>query len=281
MIFVAGATGRMGGAVVAHAGRQMRVRAGTRSGGAVAKADEAARFDLDDPATFDPALAGCDRLFLMRPPPTTSRGPFDRLMAAVRRAGIGHVVCASVWGAERSRVLPHRHMEAAVRESGIGHTFLRPADFMQNLADVHGQAIAERHEIAVPAGDGRSAFLDADDVGAATAAVLADPGAHAGRGYDLTGPQALTFEEVAGIMSAVLGRTIQYRRVSVPRFIFEQVRGGRPASLALIMTALYSAQRFGKAAPVSSDFERLTGRAPGSLAGFVERERGRFAQRLP
>ncbi len=276
MLFVMGATGRMGGAVLRHAGGP--VRAGTRSGAPVAGAAETARFDLDDAGTFPGALAGCGAMFVMRPPPALRRAPFDRLMAAAREAGVAHVVCASVFGAGGSRVLPHRHMEAAVRQSGLPQGFLRPADFMQNLADVHAARIREG-EIAPPAGQGRSAFLDVEDVGHACAAIRAAPGAHAGRGYDLTGPEALTFEEVAGTLTRVLGRPVRYRATSAMRFVAEEVRRGRPAGIALVMSALYTVQRLGRAAPVSPDFERLTGRVAGTLEAYVERERGAFAPR--
>jgi uncharacterized protein YbjT (DUF2867 family) len=168
-------------------------------------------------------------------------------------------------------------MEAAVRASGLPHTFLRPADFMQNLADVHARAIREHGEIAVPAGRGRSAFLDVEDVGRACAAVLAAPAEHMGRGYDLTGPQALTFGEVAEIMARVLERPVRYRPVSVPVFVLAEVRRHRPVPMALVMAALYTAQRMGRAAPVRPDAERLTGRAPGDLAGYIARERETFA----
>ena len=275
MLFVTGATGRMGGAAIAEAGRPCR--AATRSGRAVAGAVETVRFDLDDASTHRAALAGCDAMFLMRPPAVTRRAPFDRLMGAAADAGLRFVVCASVYGAAGSRVLPHRHMEAAVRESGIEHAFLRPADFMRNLADVHGDAIRTRGEIALPAGRGRSAFLDVRDVGRATAAVLADPAAHAGQGYDLTGPEALTFADVARTLTAVLGRPIRYRAVSAPRFVAQRVRGGRPLSMALVMAALYTVQRMGRAAPVRPDLERLTGRPPGDLRTYLERERDRFS----
>jgi uncharacterized protein YbjT (DUF2867 family) len=168
-------------------------------------------------------------------------------------------------------------MEAAVRDSGLSHTFLRPADFMQNLADVHGDAIRKDGEIAVPAGRGRSAFLDADDIGRACAAVLAAPTEHDGRGYELTGPEALTFGGVAEVMTQVLGRSIRYRPASVPGFVLREVRRGRPASMALVMAALYTVQRVGRAAPFRPDLERLTGRAPTSLAAYVARERAAFA----
>lgn len=274
MLFVMGATGRMGGAVLRHA--ETPVRAGTRSGAPVEAAAETVRFDLDDAATHAPALAGCEAMFVMRPPPAIRRKPFDRLMKAARNAGVRHVVCASAYGAEGRRVLTHRHMEAAVRESGIAHTFLRPADFMQNLGDVHAERIRAAGEIALPAGQGRSAFLDVEDVGHACAAILAAPGDHAGRGYDLTGPKALTFEEVAATMTCVLGRSVRYRATSVPRFVLEQTRRGRPAGIALIMSAVYTVQRLGRAAPVSRDFERLTGRPAGPLADYVTRECGTF-----
>ena len=274
MLFVTGATGRMGGAVLRHVPGPHR--AGSRSADAAEGASETVRFDLADAATFAPVLAGCDALFLILPPGQARRGPFDALMAEARRAGVGHVVCASVWGAQDARFLPHRHMEAAVRESGLPHTFLRPADFMQNLTDIHAEAI-RGGELALPAGAGRSAFLDVEDVGRAAAAVLADRRRHAAYTYDLTGPEALTFGEVAETLSAVLDRPVRYRPVSVPRFVWSQVRGGRPLPLALVMSALYTMQRRGGAAPVSGDFVRLTGERPGNLRAYVERERQRLA----
>ncbi|TDL75255.1 SDR family NAD(P)-dependent oxidoreductase [Palleronia sediminis] len=274
MLFVMGATGRMGGAVIRHAERP--VRAASRSGRPVAGAAQTARFDLDDAGGFSAALSGCDALFVMRPPPATTRAPFDRLMAAARAAGVGHVICASVYGADRSRVLPHRHMEAAVRDSGLAHSFLRPADFMQNLADIHGPAIRDTDEIAVPTGAGRSAFVDVDDIGAAAAAILRDPGAHDGRGYALTGPAALSFGDVAAILSDVLGRPIRHRRVSLPGFVAGQVRSGRAMPMALVMGALYTVQRMGRAAPVLPDLARLLGRPPTDLASYARRERSAF-----
>lgn len=274
MLFVMGATGRMGGAVLRHGTR--RVRAGTRSGAPVDGAAETVRFDLDDTQSFPAALADCAALFVMRPPPTTSRAPFERLMDAARQAGVRHVVCASVYGAGTSRVLPHRHMEAAVRASGLPHTFLRPADFMQNLADVHGDAIRRTGEIAVPSGRGRSAFVDTEDIGRACAAVLAAPTQHDGRGYDLTGPEALSFGEVAEIMTRVIGRSIRYRPISVPGFVLREFQQGRSASMAFVMAALYTVQRVGRAAPVLPDIERLTGRPATSLADYVARDRSAF-----
>lgn len=274
MLFVMGGSGRMGGAVLRYGHGTMRT--GTRSGHPVAGADETVQFDMDDPALVAAALRGCTSLFVMRPPQITARAPFDTLMAQAKEAGITHIICASVYGAKGSRVLPHRHMEAAIKESGIVHTVLRPADFMQNLLDVHVDAIRDHGLIAVPAGRGRSAFLDVDDIGRAVASILENPFAHAMKEYDLTGPAALTFGDVAATLTKVLGHEIRYRDVSIPRFIVNQLRNGRPLSMSLVMVALYSAQRFGKAARVSLDFERITEHPARTLTQFLERERGAF-----
>ena len=92
MLFVMGSTGRMGGAVLRHA--TGRVRAATRSGAPVDGADDTVRFDLEDAHSFPAALAGCTDNFVVRPPPTTTRAPFERLMEAAREAGVRHVFCA-------------------------------------------------------------------------------------------------------------------------------------------------------------------------------------------
>ena len=265
----------MGGAVLRFAGSS--TRAGSRSGDAIAHADETVKFDLNEPALFLDALSGCDTLFVMRPPAITARQPFDTLMQTALRADISHVICASVYGAGKSRILPHRHMEAAVRESGLPYTILRPADFMQNVIDVHAKSIRERHEIAVPAGKGSSAFLDVDDVGRAVAALLKAPEKHFGKAYDLTGPEALGFDNVAQMMTDEWGPpAIRYRPVSVPRFLYQQMREGRPTQMALVMAALYTVQRLGKAAPVSDDFSRLTNEASGNFRDFLQRHRDLF-----
>ena len=164
-----------------------------------------------------------------------------------------------------------------MRESGISHVFLRPADFMQNLADIHSHAIQTRNEIAVPAGHGRSAFLDVEDVGRATASILANPAIHAGKSYDLTGPDRLTFSEIANALSTEQGRRIRYKPVSIPRFLRQQVSDGRSVAISLVMAALYTVQRFDKAAQVSRDFEILIGNPSGDLHHYLQREHRAFA----
>ena len=229
------------------------------------------RLDYDDPDTFAPALRDVERMFVLHPP-GVSLAKLTAFLDAARSAGVRRAVLQSVRGAEKSRVLPHRHAEAAVRERFAEWTMLRPADYMQNLADVHRDAI-RAGEIAVPAGGGRSPFIDVLDVGAVGALALLEDD-HAGKGYALTGPEALTFAEVAAILSDVLDRPVRFRSPSIPRFVWEQRRRyGRSLPMALVMSALYTTQRLGRAGGTTNEVERLLGRPATPMRTFAERER--------
>jgi uncharacterized protein YbjT (DUF2867 family) len=127
------------------------------------------------------------------------------------------VVLLSVQGAGRVPVLPHAAAERWLRGSGLAWTFVRPSYFDQNLSGVFAPDIRDRDQIVVPAGGSRTAFVDAHDVAAVAAAALLDPGAHAGKVWTPTGP-ALTYDQVAAVLSTALGRPIRYRRPGMLAF---------------------------------------------------------------
>ena len=112
-------------------------------------------------------------------------------------AGVEHVVFSSVAGADTNRVVPHHRVETHLRDHAPSWTILRPGFFAQNLADAYRRDIVEDDRIYLPAGNGRVAFIDTRDIGDVAGAVFADPAPHRGKGYTLTGPRAVTFDEVA------------------------------------------------------------------------------------
>ena len=134
-----------------------------------------------------------------------------------------------------------------------------------------------RSEILVPAGNGRSAFVDVVDVAAVAAKTLLEPG-HSQRGYTLTGPEALSFHQIAQILSDVLGRPIRYRPPRVLRFIRDQHSEGVPLGMALVMTALYTVQRLGRADGLTDDVLRLLGRPPSDFRSYAERTKAVWAE---
>jgi len=271
---VVGASGNVGGAVV----RSLRV-AGlpVRAAGTNVTAlerrypgGEAVRLDFHDPATFAPALDGAGGLFLLRPPAITRVGPtLNALLDVALQCGIDHVVFSSVSGADTNRVVPHHRVETHLHASPLSWTILRPGFFAQNLADAYRTDIVADARIFLPAGRGRVAFVDVRDVGDVSAAVFADPVAHRGTGYTLTGGQALDFDEVAAILTRELGRPIRYEAATVLAYLRHLREQGLPVPLILVQTILHAGLRRGQAETVDPTLARLLGNAPRTLAEYV------------
>jgi len=277
MIFITGATGRVGSAIIQALGPKVEVRGAYREPAILVGPTHWTAFAFEKPEGFEAALDGISAVFLMRPPQITKAAVFEPFLEELQARRIRRIVLLSVAGADRNPLLPHHGIEQLIQKPEFDWTILRPGDFMQNLETVHADAIRERHEIAVPAGSGRSAFIDVADIGAVGARVLTEMG-HAGKAYHLTGPQALSFTEVTAILTEILGRPISYRRPSLWRFICDQRRAGAPLSLALVMTALYTIQRLGGAAEVTMDVEHLLGRKPTRFEAYAIRQRSSWLE---
>ncbi|HMQ30614.1 MAG TPA: SDR family oxidoreductase [Chloroflexaceae bacterium] len=270
-ILVTGATGNAGAAltrVLAAAGH--RVRAADLRPASLPPGVAFAPFDFNDPATFGPALREVRRVFLLRPPQLADvKRQFDPFLQAMARAGVEQVTFLSLIGAQHNRLVPHRAIEDRLIASGLGWTMLRCGFFMQNLSGAHRAEIRELGEIIVPAGRGRTSFIDVRDIAAVAARTLTEDG-HAGRAYPLTGAVALDYFEVASVLSQVLGRAIVYRRPSLLRFArFQLARGAAPAFVA-VMAGIYTTTRLGMAATVTPDAARLLGRPQRTLRAFAE-----------
>ncbi len=272
MILITGSSGLVGREVAGRLAGRAPVRLALRDpgGGAGGKDAERVRFDFGDPETFDAALRGVGRVFLLRPPrlarPRRAFGPF---VAAMRRAGVGQVAFLSVRGAAGNPLLPHHGIEKLLEASGLPWTHLRPNDFMQNFATVHRADISGPGEIWAPAGRGRTSFVDVRDVAEAAARTLTEPG-HERRAYTLTGGEAFSLGEVAALLSEALGRPVAYRDPGILAFLRHNRAAGRPWALGLVMTGVYTAARLGLAAEVTPDLARLLGRPPTALRSFIQ-----------
>jgi uncharacterized protein YbjT (DUF2867 family) len=272
-VLVAGASGNVGAAtvrsLVAHGIPVRRAVSGGGRGDEVA-GTESVELDLFRPETFGPAVAGIGGLFLLRPPPVSRVGPtLNALTEAAVAAGVGHVVFSSVAGADTNRVVPHHRVETHLREHAPSWTILRPGFFAQNLTDAYRRDIVADDRILLPAGHGRVAFIDTDDIGDVAGAVFADPGPHRGQGYTLTGPRAVDFDEVAALLTAALGRTIRYEPASVLGYA-RHLRGqGLPLAQVAVQTVLHTGLRRGDAEAVDPTLARLLGRPAGTIEQYV------------
>jgi len=229
------------------------------------------RFDWQESESYDAAVAGVDRVYLIAPEgmagmPTLCRTFVERAVAA----GVRQIVLLSAMGVEHREDLPLRQAELAVTALAPRWTLLRANWFMQNFSSgLFRPGILACDEIAAPAGDGRVSFIDVEDIAAAAAGVLT-AGVDGNRTYVLTGGSALTFAEAADQISAAVGRPIRYRALDPddPNLLNEMgLSGRRPEPVR----ALFGRVRSGLEAPVSPDVAALTGREPTRFAAFARR----------
>ncbi len=278
-VLVTGATGTVGAPLVAalrEAGAP--VRAATRHPGMESgQGIEEVRFDLTDPTTWSAAFTDVETMFLLRPPQVGNvKRDVAPALSAARAIGVRHVVLLSVQGADRLKIVPHARIESWLRSSGMGWTSLRPSFFTQNLARVHGAQVREHDELLMPAGHGRTAFVDAEDVAAVAAAALLDPGAHASRAYTPTGPEALTYDAVAAQLSNVLGRRITYRAPGLVEYVRRARSWGMAPGMIAVTSVIYTTARVGIAAGLTDDVRAVTGRTPTGVRAVLERDRAAF-----
>jgi uncharacterized protein YbjT (DUF2867 family) len=210
MIFVLGATGKVGRALVpALLDAGATVRALTRDP-AKARIDpraEVVQADLDTadlPALFD----GADRVFVL----TQGAHREGAVAEAAARAGATHLVKLSTTGVHFGQTDPitraHAEAEQAVREAGPAWTILRPGAFMDNRF-AWRETIRDENTVYVPEGDPASALIHVRDIAAVATLALTTSG-HEGATYELTGGEALTTEQQVAILSDALGRPVKY-----------------------------------------------------------------------
>jgi NAD(P)H dehydrogenase (quinone) len=154
----------------------------------------------------------------------------------------------------------HSATEEAIRAAGVEWTFLRNAIYAEIMAMGAAPAIASGSYVT-NAGDGRSAYVLHDDCAAAAAAVLTTPG-HEGKTYDITGPEALSVEEIAALYAQAGGKPVEPVKLDDDAWIATMVEHGMPEAVAKLFASFGRSARQGYAAPVSTAVEDLTGRPP-------------------
>jgi uncharacterized protein YbjT (DUF2867 family) len=274
---VLGGTGRTGSLLAQQlAKRGVAVRTAARHGADVT-------FDWDESSTHAPALQGVDRMYLVTPVGRIRFAPqVSGLLDLAERAGVRHVTCLSAYGSERMPAeIDIRAVELELsRRTAFTHSIVRPAWVMQNFADAHVPLINDT--MTVPSGGGREAFVDADDIAAIALETLIDPDAHAAAIYAPTGPQALTFSEVARTISDVIGRPIIYNDIDQNVWIDGAIMAGFvPAEYGVMLRWLTGSVIAGDSARPNDDIERVTGRPARRFEDFVRRNAAAWSPASP
>lgn len=233
------------------------------------------RLDFTDPSTFSTALRQVDRVFVMRPPHLGSPKDLKPFIEALKDTpGIRLVCFLSLLGVEKNPVPPHHRIEKYLNQTGLPCCHIRPSFFMQNLSGVHADEIRHFNCIAVPVGQAKTSFIDAEDIGEFVATLFTKSEPHAGKAYALTGPEALDYHQVATVMTEELGRHIRYAALSpaTATAYWRQIRG-IDRKYATVMGLLYMMTHLGSAKRVTGTFASIMGRSPGDFRAFVRKNR--------
>ncbi|HEV3504849.1 MAG TPA: SDR family oxidoreductase [Actinomycetes bacterium] len=276
VIAVTGATGGLGGRVarrLADRGARQRLIVRDPARAPELAGAEVAAGSYDDPEGLRRAFQGASTLFMV----SASEDPDRRrlhanVVDAAGDAGVERIVYTSFYGAAPECTFTfgrdHWHAEQHIKASGLRHTCLRDNLYIDFLALLVGPDGVIRG----PAGDGRVAAVTRDDIADVAAAVLLDDGGrHDGRTYDMTGPEALTMDEIAGELSRATGRRITYHNETLEEAYASRAHYGAPDWEVAGWVTTYAAIANGDLDQVSGDVEAVSGHPPMSLAEFLRR----------
>ncbi|KHK49155.1 NmrA family transcriptional regulator [Ralstonia sp. A12] len=257
-VLVLGATGKTGARVAqglrAHG---VTVREGSR------KANPA--FDWEDQTTWPAALAGMDGVYITHQPDLAAPGAevaIHAFVAAAKSAGVRHLVLLSGRGEPTAQ-----RCEAIVQGSGLAWTVLRASWFNQNFSEGHLLESVLAGVIALPGGNVAEPFVDAGDLADAAVAAFTDA-RHIGQLYEMTGPRALTFAEVAEILSGALGRDIHYQPMEPGAYV-DMLSDYVPREFAEFLGGLFAEVLDGRNVHLTDGVQRALRRAPRDFADYV------------
>lgn len=275
MIIVTGATGNIGGELVRLlVERGVKVRALSRNppGTGSPSGVEWVAVDLAERPRLTEIFEGAARLFLL----TGNVADMVRLqknaIEAAEEAGVRHVVKVSALGASdhsKSVIgLWHYNVERVLRAASLDWTILRPHVFMQNLLE-QAESIRDEGKLYSPSGAARIPMIDTRDIAAVAAAILTEA-EHAGKRYTLTGPEPLSYEEAARILSDAIGQKLTYVAETYDQTWVRRRLLGDPPWLIAAQLALAGYQREGGGTDIITDaVDRIAGRPPHTFSEFA------------
>jgi uncharacterized protein YbjT (DUF2867 family) len=170
----------------------------------------------------------------------------------------------------------HRQAEKMIENSGITYTFpytfLRPNAFMQNFVNFYSHSIKEQGALYLPAGDGKVSFVDVRDIASVAVQVLLNNnnGRHNGKTYDITEPEAISYDNATRILSEQVGKKISYVNISEDDAHKAMNEIGLDDWLVNTILEGYSYLRKGYFSPVTTLVEELTGKKPVSFKQFTK-----------
>jgi uncharacterized protein YbjT (DUF2867 family) len=232
--------------------------------------------DYNKPESMKEALKDVDKLFLLTPDAPNAHELASNLVNEARTAGVRHIVKQSMIGADlkaNAEVMRlHRQAEQIIEESGIPYTFLRPNEFMQNFINFHGHSIKNNNAFYLPMESAKVSVVDVRDIAAVAVKALTENGdnnKHNNKIYLIAGPEALSYHQMAQLLSNATGKKISYTSISEEEARAAMKEMGMDDWLINAILELYNYFRKEYASQVSSAVEEVTGKKPIPFTQFA------------
>jgi uncharacterized protein YbjT (DUF2867 family) len=275
-ILITGATGNIGGEVVQrliekNAPIRGLVRDPKKATKLTQQGIELAVGDLSQPETLEAALQGIEKAFLVLPNLPNQVELECAFIDAAKRSGVKQIVKLSVM---RAGEVPstfqkwHRQIEEHLEQSGIAWTHLRPNMLMQNMR-WFAQTIAENGAFYNCVSDTKISHVDGRDVSAVAAACLSEAG-HENKSYVLTGAKALTFNEIAAMLSQAMGRPVQYIDLPPNELKTARLANGEPEWYLDAELELCAAWKQGAGSEITNAIAEIIHRPATSYEAFAQ-----------
>lgn len=226
------------------------------------------KFDWHDIDTWGPALQGIDQVYITYQPDLAVPGATDairKLTKIAAKAGVRKLVLLSGRGETEAQ-----ECEEIVIASGLEWTVVRASWFFQNFNEGNFLDPIMAGFVALPAGDVREPFVDAEDIADVAVAALTEEG-HTGKIYEVTGPRLITFREAIAEIAKASGRPIQYQQITMKEYAAELAHYNLPKDLIWLITYLFTEVLDGRNEKITHGVEEALGRKPTDFSDFVKK----------
>jgi uncharacterized protein YbjT (DUF2867 family) len=285
MILITGASGTVGRAVLAEVARSReKHRAMYRSKEDAAKAPagtETVIADFSDKQSLAAALRGVESLYLVCSPVRELVQLEGNAIEASEAAAVRRIVLNSALGAgDYGKSFPswHRKVEDKLKATKLTYCILRPNSFLQNILTYFAPSIRAQGVFYSSMGNARTSYLDVRDIATVAAKALRG-GQHDGKTYELNGPEALTYAEIAEKISRHCGISAHYVDIPVEAQRKAMLDQGMPDWQVTALLDLQAYYTGGKGAEIDGTLQGLHGRAPITADQFLKEFAAEFRPR--
>ena len=280
-ILVTGATGNIGRMTLQHLLKRLPVsdlvglaRDPAKAADLAAKGIEIRQGDYFDHEGLVRAFEGIGKVMLVSATAFTDRNTqHENVINAAKQAGVGHIVFMPIIqkagsGFHMPQVTEEdRFVEKSLKASGLVYTLVRHPPFLENIENYAGGAPLEKGVLA-PAGAGKAAYASREDLAEAHAVVLSEDG-HAYKDYALYGGPAVSFADIAQILSDISGKPVPFNAITEQDYVAQLMSLGLPEPAAAFILTWVQGVNAGEWDGESGDLEKLLGRKPTTPAEYL------------